>query len=169
MFLEAGLWCSRRRRTAASSSFLQPRWHRLCRRPAKEVSPSGCPSQLFPPQGLELSSRVQPKKGCSRCQQIPGNEPGMCRGLPSPTSWRGTQQPLKLIMKYVVFTRKALMAFCSNTCTIWAHISTQKDTGLSRHAHNVIWLKFFFLKYRSPLIHRGTSVCSFQFERQSIF
>ena len=90
VFLEAGLWCSRRRRAAASSGFPQPLWHRLRGRSAKEVSPSGCPSQLSPPQGLK------PNKGCSRRQQIPGNEPGVYRGLPSPTSWRGTQQPLKL-------------------------------------------------------------------------
>lgn len=61
--------------------------------------------------GPELSSWAQPNKGCLRCQQIPGNEPGMYRGLPSPTSWRGTQQPLKLITKYAVFTQKAFMAF----------------------------------------------------------
>lgn len=101
-------------------------------RPAKEVSPSGCPSQLSPPRGLQLSSWAQPNKGCSRCQQIPGNEHSLYRGLPSPTSWRETQQPLKLILKYVVFTQKAFMAFCSNTCALWAQDNAQRDAGLSR-------------------------------------
>lgn len=152
-FLEAGLWHSRRRRTAASSSFPQPCWHMLCRRLAKEMSPSGRLIQLSPPQGLKLSSWIQSNKGCFRCQQIPGNEPGMYRRLSSPTSWRGTQQPLKLIMKYVVFTQKA---FCSKTCAIWAQVNTQRDTSLLRHVQNLnSWLKFSFLKYRSPLTHPG--------------
>lgn len=106
-------------------------------RPAKEVSPSGRPSQLSPPRGLQLSSWAQPNKGCSRCQQIPGNEHSLYRGLPSPTSWGETQQPLKLITKYAVFTQKAFMAFCSNTCAIWALDNAQRDTGLSRLVCNL--------------------------------
>lgn len=127
---------------AASSGFPQPP---CAGKAAKEVSPSGCPSQLSPPRGLQLSSWAQPNKGCSRCQQIPGNEHSLYRGLPSPTSWRGTQKALKFILKYVVFTQKAFMAFCLNTCAIWAQDNAQRDAGLSRLVHNLELLAWSFL------------------------
>lgn len=112
----------------------------------QEELPRKChPLGVSAPRGLQLSPWARPNKGCSRCQQVPGNEHSLYRGLPSPTSWRGTQQPLKLILKYVVFTQKAFTAFCSNTCAVWAQDNAERDTGLSRLVHNLKLLAWIFL------------------------
>lgn len=92
--------------------------------------PSKCHLLGVPASSLhQLSSWAQPNQGCCRCQQIPGNEHSLYRGLPSPTSQRETQQPLKFILKYVGFTQKAFMALCSNTWAVWAQDNAQRDTG----------------------------------------
>lgn len=112
----------------------------------QEDLPSKCHLLGVPASSLhQLRSWAQPNPGCSRCQQIPGNEHRLYRGLPSPTSWRETQQPLKFILKYVGFTQKSFMALCSNTWAVWAQDNAQDDTGLWRLVHNLELLDWIFL------------------------